>query len=294
MKCTHGMSALTLGTAGLAQPYAGQSPPSRRDAMALLCEAVRLGVTVFDTAPTYGTEELVGQAVGKWHQCLVATKIAPRGLTAGDVRRRIDASRRAVQRDVLDIVQLHNPTTDDFFGVVFDQLLEEQTRSIRWIGASVYTESEALAAIASGVHVLQVPYNLLDQRFAGQVFEEAQARDVRVLTRSPWLRGLLTTAAGVVAASPSAYTAADAARSLMMAEWDELPHYALRFCLTHQAVTSVIAGPRSLPELHAAVTAAERGRLGVVRRTLAKFAATARLDVIDPRVWDRVGPEEAA
>jgi len=43
---------------------------------------------------------------------------------------------------------------------------------------------------------------------------------------------------------------------------DDLPEIALRFCLSHPAVSTVIAGMRSLRNVEANAAAAGRGRLG--------------------------------
>ncbi len=60
------------------------------------------------------------------------------------------------------------------------------------MGASVYTPDEALAAIAAGLRILQIPHHALDQRHArAGVFEAAKAAGVTVMARQPFCRGLL-------------------------------------------------------------------------------------------------------
>ena len=63
----HGLqvSAVGLGCMGMSQSY-GPNPGSRDDMIAVICSAVDLGVTFFDTAEVYGpyvNEELVGEAL---------------------------------------------------------------------------------------------------------------------------------------------------------------------------------------------------------------------------------------
>jgi aryl-alcohol dehydrogenase-like predicted oxidoreductase len=278
---------LALGTAALANAYGGHKPPSASDACDLIRAAVHDGCRLIDTAPTYDSERLVESALRRHRSedVLVASKISPIGHRRRDaVQLQLQASQRALGRRV-DLMQLHNPGPQDMTGLVMDVLQEARAcGDIRWIGASVYSEAEALAAINAGVDVLQVPYNLLDQRMSGRVFEKAREASVAILTRSPWLRGALTPSG--VAPAKALSAAGKAARLLLAAR--RLPEVALRFCL-HPDVAAVIVGPRTLDEWRAAHAAAKAGALAWPRTALARACASQDLDVIDPRRWDREG-----
>lgn len=280
----NGISQLALGTAGLMASYAGQAPPKRDEAVALVMSALADGCTLIDTAPAYHSEELLAglpRVNNNGRTIFVATKIRPYAYSRAEVRMRLAASRKALRRDALDMVQLHNPSPADFGGLVLDELREEQARgNVLLIGASVYTEAEALRAIAAKVDAIQVPYSLLDQRMAELVFERARAAGVEVLARSVWLRGAL--AGGQV--PTKALRAARVAQVWLLARRKELPGLALRFAL--RGPTSLVVGPRSVAEWDAAVRAANRGPLGVPRRWLAAGCASDDPLVYDPRLWD--------
>ncbi|MBI3491613.1 MAG: aldo/keto reductase, partial [Acidobacteria bacterium] len=209
------VSALSLGTVSLGVDYGIDVPgefgrPDEAEAIRLLHAAVDRGVTLIDTAPTYGeSERIVGLALGRDPRVMIATKVSgavgadPRvgpGGHAGPPLRQavgasIESSLRALKREVLDIVQIHNATRmmiDE--GAMTDALLDAQRHGlVRVLGASVYGEDAALAVIRAGHYaVLQVAFNALDQRMARQVMPAADAAGVGVIVRSAFLKGALT------------------------------------------------------------------------------------------------------
>jgi aryl-alcohol dehydrogenase-like predicted oxidoreductase len=199
------VSALSMGTVALGVRYGiddGSAPPSRAQSIALIQSAFESGITLFDTAPNYGdAETLVGEALKNYPKALIASKVSiPQDISEGmsrtvTITQSFDRSRRALQRDVIDIIQVHNLTeTQASANDIADDLLALKHQGwVRTIGASVYTEEEAIAAIESGwVEVLQVAYNLLDQRMADRVFSMAHEKGIGVLTRSAYLKGALT------------------------------------------------------------------------------------------------------
>ena len=77
------------------------------DRVAAIRRALELGVTFFDTAPTYGdgaSEILLGRALkSDRDRVAIATKVGPRD----DPRRSLEASLRRLATDYVDLVQLH-------------------------------------------------------------------------------------------------------------------------------------------------------------------------------------------
>lgn len=298
MEYIRGISKLTLGTAGLGQSYAGLQPPLRYAARALLMRAVADGCTFIDTAPTYGTEELVGRALYDLgaDSVGVATKIAPRWRRAPDIFRALDLSRTALRRDRIDVVQLHNPLVGEIVAGArtFDALREARERGwLKWIGASVYTVAEAFTAIPF-VDIIQVPYNLIDQRMrANGVFDFAREKGVLVLARSPWLRGMLTSTYNPTAPNV-AQDVAERVRKTMLCwhrdsydgcdGYDKLASVALRFAL--DGPDSVVCGPLDADEWSQAVSAVNAGRLPWWRRALSACCASSDPNVYDPRRWE--------
>jgi len=295
------VSVLGVGTVSLGTPYGipaaeGLGPPPRGEAVALLREAADAGITLFDTAPAYGeAESILGEALGDRSECLLATKVGvpagnpDRHALAASVRQSLDASRRALRREVLDIVQIHNATEAVIRrGELAEILLaEREAGRIRLLGATVYTEAEALAAIRAGVFdVVQVPFNGLDRGMAGRVFPEAARAGVGVVARSVYLKGVLT---------PRARKLPEALRPLREAaarlvdtvagSWDALPAVALRYCLGVEGVSCVLVGPRSPGELREALDAVARGPLPPGTRARVEAVGVDDPALLNPVNW---------
>ncbi len=295
------VSVLGVGTVSLGTPYGipaaeGLGPPPRGEAVALLREAADAGITLFDTAPAYGgAEAILGEALGGRSECLLATKVGvppgnpDRRALAALVRKSLDGSRRALRRDVLDIVQIHNATEAVVRSGELAEILlaEREAGRIRLLGATVYTEAEALAAIRAGVFdVIQVPFNGLDRGMAGRVFPEAAQAGVGVVARSVYLKGALT---------PRARQLPEALRPLREAaarlvdtvagSWEALPAVALRYCLGAEGVSCVLVGPRSSTELRQALDAAARGPLPPEARARVEAVGVDDPSLLNPVNW---------
>lgn len=299
------VSAVGFGTVSLGLDYGIAAPdrfgrPGDADAIATLRRAADAGVTLYDTAPAYGdSERILGEALGDRRDCVLATKVTVprdgdgqplRGPTlAAALEAQLDQSRRLLRRDPLELVQIHNATVELLADGELLELLEAARArgQLRHVGASVYREAEALAAIASGrVDVLQVAYSVLDQRMAPRVFPAAQAAGVGILARSAFLKGALTDKAQFL---PPALTplreAADRARAALDVDWSGLPAAALRFCLSAPAIGSVLFGARTREELDAAVTAAAAGPLPPALLARTPALAIADESLLDPSRW---------
>lgn len=300
------VSALSLGTVSLGVDYGIEAPgdfgrPDEADAIRLLRAAVDRGVTLIDTAPTYGDgERLVGRAVGGDPRVMIATKAGsalheqPGALRGPALRASlmasIEQSRRAFGRDAIDILQFHNATAgliED--GEVTDVLLDAKRRGlIRVLGASVLSPAAALAAIASGQYeTLQVAFSALDQRMARDVMPAARAAGVGVIVRSAFLKGALTPKAQWLPESlaPVRAAALRARDALAGGEWDRLPAAAMRFCLSTPGIASVLSGPRTIAELEAAVEAEAAGPLDAPALAGAERLALTDERLLDPWKW---------
>src|SRR6185503_11180488 len=111
------VSALGFGCMGLNHAYGAAM--EKRDAIALLRQAVEHGVTFFDTAEAYGprtNEELVGEAVAPFRdQIVLATKFGfqngetNRGLNSRPERIRAvaDAALKRLRTDRIDLFYQH-------------------------------------------------------------------------------------------------------------------------------------------------------------------------------------------
>ncbi|WP_319531524.1 aldo/keto reductase [uncultured Cohaesibacter sp.] len=174
-------------------------------ALAILQSAHEQGVTFFDTANVYGagkSEELIGKflKMNPSADIRVATKfgrgeVYPDGYTQDSLMSGIDASRKRLGMDCLDLVQLHCiPTEVMRQGAIFDWLRELQAKDvIRHFGASVETVEEGLMCIKEeGLLSLQVIYNLFRQKLTTELLPEAQAKGVGIIVRLPLASGILS------------------------------------------------------------------------------------------------------
>jgi aryl-alcohol dehydrogenase-like predicted oxidoreductase len=264
----------------------------------LIRAAVDKGINFFDTARGYGESEAVlGKALNNCASCIIATKVgisadATFPLLKETVLDSLAASLKALRRDVLDVVQVHNATEEMLErGEILDVLERERDAGkLKFVGASVYGEPAALAAIRSGrVDVLQIAVNLLDQRMLAKILPEARKNNVGVVARSAFLKGALTERAKLL---PNALRglaeASDRMREGLGETWESLPVAALRFCLSVPGVHAVLVGLRCLPELAVATAAQERGSLdsAVMRKT--ESLALNDEHLLNPSYWPQV------
>jgi len=176
------------------------------ESLRALEEAIDAGVNFFDTADVYGdghSERLLAKATrGKEDRIHIATKFCRRGdihdpanYSEAQVRAYCEDSLRNLQRETIDLYQVHCPATkileDGQVFEVLDKLKAEG--KIRAYGVSVESVEEGLICLRyPGVQALQVIFNLFRQKPLEQLFPEAHARGVGILVRLPLASGLLT------------------------------------------------------------------------------------------------------
>jgi aryl-alcohol dehydrogenase-like predicted oxidoreductase len=166
--------------------------------------ALDAGMTFIDTADVYGdgrSERLIAEVLAtRADRPFVATK-AGRRLSPHtaegyrDLSAFIDRSRKLLQMDTLDLLQLHCPPSAAYHDTaVFDALDALQARGrIAAYGVSVETVAEAMAALARPhVQSVQIIYNLFRPRPAERFFRAAERLGVSVIARVPLASGLLT------------------------------------------------------------------------------------------------------
>lgn len=299
------VSKLALGTAAFGLENYGiqaQDEPSRlseNEAVALVRAAVDQGINFFDTARGYGeSEAILGKGLTGCTSCIIATKVgiaetpANSPTFARTLMNSIDCSLKALRRDTLDIVQVHNATQEVLDRGEVLAVLERarEAGKLKIVGASVYGEPAALAAVRCGkIEVLQVAVNLLDRRMLTRALPEAKKNDVGIVVRSAFLKGALTERARFLPDGlHSLAKASDCMREALGQTWESLPRSALRFCLSVPGVHVVLVGLRSQSELAAAVAAQNEGPLteATMRRTEPLKLNDEHL--LDPSYWPLV------
>lgn len=292
-----GTAAFGLNRYGIPTPGEGSVDPA--ESIENIHRAIDGGVNLFDTAPAYGrSEELLGEALADHKECLIATKVpVPENadkISQTELMRKVDRSLteslRRLRRETLDVVQVHNATVPvlQLGNVVSCLERAREAGKLRYIGASVYGEEAALAAIRTGkIQVLQIAMSLLDQRMREKAIPEARAADVGVLARSVLLKGTLTKRAQWLPPSLLALSQASerAVRELDTC-WDALPSMALRFCLSVEGVHCVVSGVRNSTEVEDCLSACAAGPIAPALLAKAQGLALHDERLLNPSHWE--------
>jgi aryl-alcohol dehydrogenase-like predicted oxidoreductase len=167
-------------------------------------EAIRTGVNSgmnwIDTAEVYGSgrsEELVGKAI-EGADVMVFTKIASKGSGSGydaaGVRRGAEASLQRLKRDVIDLYQIHWPSSgvplEETWGAMAE-LVDDGL--VRYIGVSNFDrkEIETCEAIRH-VDSLQPHFSLFHQEGRDDLFSFCESNGTGIIAYGPMAYGLLT------------------------------------------------------------------------------------------------------
>ena len=168
-------------------------------------EAIRTGLDSgmnwIDTAEIYGggrSEELVGKAIQGRSDAMVFTKVAPKrsgsGYDAAGVRKGAEASLRRLGREVIDLYQLHWPSSGvplEETWTAMAQLVDDGL--VRYIGVSNFDRKwiEKCEAIRH-VDSLQPHFSMLHQEGRDELFSFCADNGTGVIAYGPLAYGLLT------------------------------------------------------------------------------------------------------
>ncbi len=299
------VSVLSIGTVELGMDYGIRIPnqferPDEFSSIELIRSAVKSGINFFDTAPAYGTSECVlGKALSSENNCHIATKVlVPNcdewSIGSIDCERNvmdsIKSSLRKLQRESLEIVQIHNADTVTFQNNKLLNVLQsaKDQGMINYVGASVYGVDNALAAVRSEkIDILQLPVSILDQRLIKTVLPIAASADVGIVARSILLKGALTSKGEHLPDHLSLLRdAVDRCRSTYDISWDELSQLAIRYCLGIKGVQSLLVGIRTQTELDFALEAVSAGPLSEEDMSLSYDLALEEENLLNPYYWN--------
>jgi diketogulonate reductase-like aldo/keto reductase len=158
--------------------------------------AMEYGMCLIDTAESYGTEEIVGEAIkGQRSRAFVATKALPRNFRWRDLIAAAERSLRRLGTDHIDLYQLHWPN--------LTIPIEEPMRGmealvdagkVRFIGVSNFSIRDLMNAQAAlpGKKIVsnQVRYNLVERTIEGGLLQYCQRNAITVIAYSPLATGL--------------------------------------------------------------------------------------------------------
>lgn len=178
------------------------------DSIRAIERALDLGLNWIDTAAIYGlghSEEVVARALrNSPHQPLVFTKCSMRwntedrriyrSLKADSVREELENSLRRLERDVIDLYQVHWPNPEDEIEEGWEALvrLKEQGK-VRYLGVSNFSveQMQRVQKIAP-ITSLQPPYSLINAKVETEILPFCRRENIGVINYSPMASGLLT------------------------------------------------------------------------------------------------------
>lgn len=197
-----------------------------------------------------------------------------------ELRRRWDFSRDGILRSVetslnrmgldrLDIVYLHDPDEhwDEAVSTGVDTLIELRDQGVvEAIGAGM-NQSQMLTRFVNecdiDIVMLAGRFTLLDQRALDDLLPAAFERGVNVVAAGAYNSGILSSEhvsdTAVYDYGPAGSALIDRARRIaqVAAEYNvTLPEAAVRYPLTHPAISTVVLGMRSPDHVHAAINRA--------------------------------------
>ncbi|MGE5219057.1 MAG: aldo/keto reductase [Chloroflexota bacterium] len=288
------MDYTTLGRTGLKVSVAGlgcggpsrlgmrNDPQSANHAIAIVKQALDLGVNLLDTAQTYGTEPIVGKAIAgvPRERLILSTKKtlppADHADPEGELVHGLEQSLKLIGTDYIDIYHLHGVEPKDY-QFSRDRLLPAMRRlkeqgKIRFIGVTEgFVVDPAHSVLQKGLHenlwdVVMVGFSLLNPSARKFVLPLAKEKNVgvlnmfavrRTLSQPDRLRALVDE---LVAAGKIGKDALDTEKSLRFL-FDEsdavtLPEAAYRFCRHEPGIDVVLTGtgnPDHLKENIAAI-----------------------------------------
>jgi aryl-alcohol dehydrogenase-like predicted oxidoreductase len=280
-----GKTGIQVGEVGLGAWQLGEpswNGPGDQESLRIVDEALTLGCTFVDTAPTYGggrSEELLGQALeGRRDRVVVCTKFGYWPDRSADFRperiqESVEASLRRLRTDYLDVLLVHSPPDPTVLDasaphyVTLERLKSEGV--VRAYGVSLTQDSSAeLARVLNTTsEVVEVRFNALHQEPRAGI-EQAAKQGLGVIVKVPlesgWLSGRYR-AGSTFDDVRNRWTREEIMRRARLVQEFEriLPagtppaRGALQFVLAQSGVSTVAPGAKSVGQLRANVAAAD-------------------------------------
>jgi aryl-alcohol dehydrogenase-like predicted oxidoreductase len=203
------VSALGLGCMGMSFSYG--PPKDETEMIALMHQAVDLGITFFDTAEVYGpytNERLVGKALSPIRsQVVIATKFGfntssanptpgSQGLNSRPehIKKVVEASLQRLNTTYIDLFYQHRVDPDvpieDVAGAVKDLIREGKVRhfGLSEAGAQTIRRAHAVQPVAA----LQREYSLWWRKPEAEIIPTLQELGIGLVPYSPLGKGFLT------------------------------------------------------------------------------------------------------
>jgi len=236
----------------------------------ILHHAIDLGINFFDTADLYAkgmNEVSVGKALKRYRdKVYIATKVGNQWRADGSgwdwnpraayILNQVEKSLQRLNIDCIDLYQLHGGTIDD----PIDEAIEaferlKQQGKIRYYGISSIRPNVIREYIKrSNIVSVMMQYSLLDRRPEETCLSLLQQHNIGVLARGAVAQGLLVNKPPkpYLNYSPQEVETAAAAIKAISNNQRNTAQTALRFVLHHPAITTAVAGIRTMQQLEEA------------------------------------------
>jgi aryl-alcohol dehydrogenase-like predicted oxidoreductase len=225
----------------------------------------RMGGKLIDTAPSYGNAErvvgnLVAQA-GNRDQLFLATKVGRGRESVQAGRAEMEQSLKQLKVDKVDLMQVHNlGAVDEMLPVLREWKAAGKTRytGVTTSSKNQYAELERVLR-TQRMDFIEVDYAIDNREVEQRILPLAQDRGVAVLTALPFGRGRVFEAFGKQPVPAWA-------QELGIQTW---PQFALKYIVSHPAVTVAIPGTAKMEYL--------TDNLGAARAPMPDAAARRRM-----------------
>ena len=283
---------LILGTAALSSSYGISNPKNDTDKLRtseLIAAAQKMGISNFDTAPTYGDAELL---LGKYLEKGIAIQVDSKVSTVDcnsfkSILSSIQLSLDQIQVDHLGVLYLHGEEAlyqTNNPDLIRDLQKLRELGYFKKIGVSIYS-LEQLKKIRTHfpqIEVFQVPENICDRRLRNsKLVEELAASGTEFVVRSIFLQGLLlmkTTDVNV--RMPSALPAVESLNKFAYQEKRSLTDLCLAYAMNLKWCTGVIVGAYNAQQLRQVVNSSY-----LLPSNWEKKVMVIPDECIDPRKW---------
>lgn len=302
------VSEIAFGGVEIGMPYGigvkgGEDMLSEKEAIKLLHTAVDSGINFFDTARMYGdSERIMGRAFSeRRNKVVIASKcrhlLDSNGNLPADtelknlIETSLYESLSALQTDYIDIFMLHQANRHILQNeaIVREFSRFKEMGLFKVTGVSTYTTEETKMAIDAGCwDVIQLPFNLMDQRQL-ELFKEAKEKGVAIVVRSVLLKGLLSDRGkNLHPALQKVENHICKYGQLLEETAYTLPALATKFALSFPEVSSVLIGIDKVTYLRQALETVNGEYLDKEKIEKAKQLVYPDPDFLDLPYWDKM------
>lgn len=295
----HKASKLAIGGAQFGMPYGIANSigrPAYSTVEQIFSKANKSGISVVDTAHVYGDSEVVlGSILDRYVNIRVVTKTLPiqnASIEQIDIEAVTEAfyvSLQRLKRDKVYGLLIHNAR--NLLGSGGERIWAwmESVKSagkVEKIGVSVYSpeELQRLLVRYSNIELVQLPFNIYDQRFAQSgILDRLKSQHIEVHSRSAFLQGLLLMEPECLPDRFHAIRRSQAELHAWLRQCGLSPLAgALAICVSDPRIDVVVVGCESLQQLDDILTAAGSN----CPRDLDRFAIPDE-NIINPSLWMR-------